>query len=49
VTAQEQLAKHKLIDNEVIFLDFKWPWVAEEVEPAAGKAAVKNEKGGKKK
>jgi len=47
--AQEQLARYRLVNNEVIFLDFKWPWAADNGELAACKAAKKDDKGAKKK
>jgi hypothetical protein len=53
MATQEQLAKYRLVDNEVLFLDFKWPWAVEDGElgadKAVGKAARKDGKASKKK
>ena len=46
---QEKLSTHGLLHNEVLFLDFRYPWAPEE-EPAAGKGDGKGgDKGGDKK
>jgi len=37
-----------LINNDVLFLDFKWPWASEEEETGGGKGD-KDQTGAKKK